>query len=313
MHFFLSKFLFIFSFMALSLSSGCKIDSGGNKATPEGEKPSLSFDAPKATEGDPKAASDSDKVKEKELRSAEEERKRFEDEASKLEKMVLVSMGQYLACAINTTNRLTCWAHPISSNPMSYYPKKTNAELMGLEFTSFATSQDKVCAVKKDGKVLCFIPNDPSKKTAAELAAMGSYQEVLLMDNGHVCLLNRSGSMSCHVTNFAGSTSQYVNQHISPSEIISFSLGGLKTGSTYTSGICYIASNNVVNCQKLALSPLSSPVSNLKASSLKFSPSFTREIAILSPNKKDLTFLAHQGKYSQQMLMDTSLINIIVM
>jgi alpha-tubulin suppressor-like RCC1 family protein len=85
-----------------------------------------------------------------------------------LAKVVSVSLGIYHACAVDDKNHVACWNHPQKFIPSSLgskkgsfeidYPSKTNADLAGQKFSYIASLEKNVCAVRADGKVICFFP-----------------------------------------------------------------------------------------------------------------------------------------------------------
>ncbi len=219
-----------------------------------------------------------------------------------LAKVVSVSLGTSHACAVDDQNHVACWAHPqkfIPSSPGSTrgsyevdYPQKTNADVAGKQFTAFAAFDNIVCALRHDGKVLCFIPTDPSEKKQPDLATMGPFTQVVVTGNGRFCALDPTGGMSCHIINFGGVTRTvgltYIDDYTSLDEITSFSVGTIQEGASYGAGVCWITDKGSLACAWARNSPTAPPLKEEAYSITGSSTLFFQYLAMVSLDKKTL-------------------------
>lgn len=228
-----------------------------------------------------------------------------------LTKVVSVSLSAVDACAVDEQHHVACWRHPknfVPSSPGSTrghyemaYPKKDNSELAGQRFTALSASEEVVCAVNTESKVICFIPNDPSEKKPTDLAAMGQFSSVVLGGNGYFCALDQSGSLSCHQINFEGVPlvlgKNILDDFTSPDEITSLSLGQVKIGpKTYTRGVCWTTSAKLLACAEVADWDMPPPAKQEAVAFGSSSSLFGTSFATISPDKKSMKLFSSKRK-----------------
>lgn len=228
-------------------------------------------------------------------------------EPSPVSKIVSISVGRESACGIDDKNRVICWKHPAryNSSSRSYaidYPAKNNSDLIGQQFTALSATEKTVCALKNDGKVLCFSPTDSSEKKISDLSSMGLFNEVVMTENGYFCALDQSSRLSCHLIK---SDSHGIDDIKSPDEILSFSLGGLISSSSgtvkaYTQGICWINSAHVLACSEIADSSEPAPVKQEGLSLTRSATFVAQKLAVILPDKKTIKIFGRKRQITKQ-------------
>lgn len=162
-------------------------------------------------------------------------------------KQVSLFVSSTRQCSLDVNHHATCW---LNNNPISGWPKKNNADLAGQKFDRIAGDAEVLCAIDTQGKVRCIIPTETSKKTPAEIEALGKFSQVACLKD-RVCALTLSKEIICHQPDF--STDVPADDFVSPDEIIEIAAGWyLKPANVYGEFGCWITTANKLSCHAFA-------------------------------------------------------------
>jgi hypothetical protein len=224
-----------------------------------------------------------------------------------LRKVVSLSLGHSLACALDDQGHAGCWLHPqkfIPDSPGSKkghseiaYPKKSNADLVDHKYVGLAGGTDAICAIRDDAKVLCFIPDDSPAILPSSLSRFGQFHKIAATEQGFFCAINMGALLSCHKLDMTASVAK--DDYALTDEVAEIALGSLvlQSGIIKRFG-CWVTSKNLLQCELFDDGP-EAPQPKEEASRLAKGSPISFSLCAMSKDKKNIKYFGHNRKIAR--------------